>query len=112
LTASVNRVRSDSQTPEVFAVSAHTPPENAEIADILDALDWPGIVTLHRIANNARDEDFATWLKDRRNRRQIPHRMEGCGYVPVRNADAEDGLWKLMGRRQAVYGKAEMSIEQ
>ena len=41
----------------------------------------------------------------RRNRRVIPHRLEMCGYVPVRNDAAHDGLWKIGGKRQAVYVK-------
>jgi hypothetical protein len=28
------------------------------------------------------------------------------GYVPVHNRNASDGLWKIGGRRQAVYGRA------
>ena len=52
------------------------------------------------------------WLMDRRNRRAIPHRMERCRYVPVRNPDADDGLWKLEGKRQAVYAKASMSLRE
>ena len=29
-----------------------------------------------------------------------------CGYVPVRNGDAEDGFWKIRGARQVVAGRA------
>jgi hypothetical protein len=49
-------------------------------------------------------------LLDRKNRRAIPHRLEQCGYVPVRNEAAEDGLFKIMKRRQAVYGRADLSV--
>ena len=38
------------------------------------------------------------------------HRLEACGYVAVRNEDASDGLWKVRGRRQAIYGKADLSL--
>jgi hypothetical protein len=31
---------------------------------------------------------------------------ERVGYVPVHNRNASDGLWKIGGRRQAVYGRA------
>jgi hypothetical protein len=54
--------------------------------------------------------DFGDWIRDRKNRRAIPHRMEKCGYVPVRNAAAEDGLWKAAGRRQVIYAKSTMSL--
>ena len=49
------------------------------------------------------------WLHDLRFRRALPHRMERCGYVPCRNPNAEDGLWKVNGRRQALYAKAGLS---
>jgi|HubBroStandDraft_2_1064218.scaffolds.fasta_scaffold3619473_1 hypothetical protein len=39
-----------------------------------------------------------------------PYRLEQCGYVPVRNTSAEDGLFKVKGRRQVVYAKASLSI--
>jgi hypothetical protein len=48
--------------------------------------------------------------KDRKNRRVIPHRLEKCGYVQVRNDSAKDGLWKINGARQAVYVKSPLSI--
>ena len=51
----------------------------------------------------------AEWLTDRKNRRAIPHRMERCGYVPVRNPDAGDGQWKVRGKRQNVYAKANLA---
>jgi hypothetical protein len=38
--------------------------------------------------------------------------MERCGYTAVRNPLATDGLWKLQGKRQAVYVKAELAIEK
>jgi hypothetical protein len=40
----------------------------------------------------------------------IPHRLEKCGYVRVRNDGAEDGLWVINGKRQAVYTKNSLSI--
>jgi len=54
-------------------------------------------------------ESFADWLQDRRNSRRIPHRLEDCGYVAVRNNHAKDGLWKVAGKRQAIYGKTSMT---
>lgn len=43
------------------------------------------------------------WLNDRKNRRAIPHRMEQCGYVQVRNDTAKSGLWVVNGNRQVIY---------
>jgi Family of unknown function (DUF5906) len=90
-------------------VDANRAPEDAELADVLDTLLNPNATTLGRI-QNAATGDFQEWLNDRKNRRTIPHRMEKCGYVPVRNDAAKDGLWKISGRRQVVYAKAELSL--
>lgn len=38
----------------------------------------------------------------------IPHRLENCGYVPVRS-EATDGLWIVDQRRQAIYAKTDLS---
>jgi hypothetical protein len=90
-------------------VDASRAPEDAELADVLDALRNPEATTIAAIIEKA-PEDFAEWLKDRRNRRAIPHRLERCDYAPVRNDDAKDGLWKIKGARQVIYAKAELSI--
>jgi hypothetical protein len=37
--------------------------------------------------------------------------MEQCGYVPVLNDGAKDGLWKVGGVRQVIYARAELSIQ-
>jgi hypothetical protein len=36
--------------------------------------------------------------------------MEQCGYVPVRNDAAKDGLWKILHARQVVYAKSLLSL--
>ena len=51
-----------------------------------------------------------TWLLERKNRRLIPHRMEQCGYVPVRNETNKEGNWKVHGARQVIYAKNTLSI--
>jgi hypothetical protein len=40
----------------------------------------------------------------------IPHRFEECGYIPVRNPDAEDGLWRISQKRQVVYAKKDLPL--
>jgi hypothetical protein len=62
-------------------------------------------VTLAELQRKAKSGLYE-WLCDRKNRRTIPHHLEQCGYVPVRNATAEDGLFKVEGRRQVIYAKA------
>ena len=36
--------------------------------------------------------------------------VEKCGSTPVRNDHANDGLWKIGGKRQAVYAKAGLTV--
>jgi hypothetical protein len=90
-------------------VDANRAPEDAELADAIDRMSNPEATTLGRIATFA-DGDFRVWLTDRKNRRAIPHRLERCGYVQVRNDDAKDGLWKIAGQRQVIYAKATLSV--
>jgi hypothetical protein len=95
-------------------VDASRAPEDSEMADAVDALGKPDAVTVQMVMARA-SLGFSEWLRDRRNRRRIGHRFDGCGYVPVRNPDADDGLFKisdrphLPGRRQAVYAKRELT---
>jgi hypothetical protein len=130
------------KTPAFWAiVDASRAPEEGELADVLDKMGNPGAVTLQGIlraidewlgikewssesqaqgalreAQGAIQQDaireFREWLSDRKNRRAIPHRLEQCGYVPVRNDAAKDGLWKIGGSRQVVYAKAELTGSQ
>jgi hypothetical protein len=92
-------------------VNANHAPEDSELADILDRLGNPDAVTLLRIADHA-DADFGIWLRDRKNRRTVGYRLEGCGYIVVHNEDAKDGLWKISDKRQAIYAKAALPVRQ
>ena len=63
---------------------------------------WATLTVYARhLAANA-SEEFSEWLRDRKNSRQIPYRLEQCGYVAVRNDAAEDGRWVLVW--QTAYG--------
>jgi hypothetical protein len=98
------------KTAAFWAIAdANRAPEESEIADLLDGLGNPKAVTLSRL-QGAANGDFGEWIRDRKNRRAIPHRLEKCGYTPVRNPDADDGLWKIAGKRQTVYAKAGLSV--
>jgi hypothetical protein len=103
-------------------VNVNRSPEDAELADVLDRLgadplgedevERPVAVTIAEIAREAaRDgaDGFYQWIMDRKNRRHLPHRMEQCGYVPVRNDAAKDGLWAINGKRQVIYGASASS---
>jgi hypothetical protein len=90
-------------------VDANRAPEDAELADVLDVLGNPNAVTLAMLVMKA-DQQFAQWLQEHRNRRQIPHRLESVGYVPVRNETATDGLWKIGAKRQTIYALKDQTI--
>jgi hypothetical protein len=90
---------------------ANMAPEDADLADALDALKRPEVITLRQIAAVAKGET-AEWILDRRQRRSIPHRMERCGYTVARNPNADDGLWKMNNIRQAIYARSELTERQ
>ena len=52
------------------------------------------------------------WLKERKSRRIVPHRMESCGYARVRNPNPDDGMWKIDGRRQVVYARRDLTQQE
>jgi RepB DNA-primase from phage plasmid/Family of unknown function (DUF5906) len=92
-------------------VDANRAPEDAELADVLDKMGNPDATTLFQIESAATGL-FRAWISDRKNRRVIPHRLEKCGYVQVRNDAAKDGLWKISGHRQAVYARSSLPIRE
>jgi hypothetical protein len=99
------------QTDAFFEiVNASRSPEDAELADALDVIGWPDAVTVATITVTTTEAAFAEYLMDRKNSRRIPHRFEACGYTPVRNPDAEDGLWRVNSRRQVIYARNNLSF--
>ena len=93
-------------------VQSNAAPEDGELADVLDNLNKPEATTLNEVITKARSMnlfDFADDMADRKRRRALPHRFERVGYVVVHNPDARDGLWKVAGRRQAVYGRRDLT---
>jgi hypothetical protein len=104
-------------------VNVNRAPEDAELADVIDALGKPDpndpTTTLPPNALTVPDliasatGDISEWLMNRGNRRAIPHRLARCGYVVAPNPDRrKDGLWKCDGRRQAVYARANLSANE
>jgi hypothetical protein len=92
-------------------VTASRAPEDDELADVIEAQGDPDALILRQLVTAATGE-AAEWLSDRRSRRAIPHRLERCGYVSVRNPDRKDGLWKINGDRQIVYAKMSLSVQE
>jgi hypothetical protein len=90
-------------------VDVSSAPEDAELADVLEALGNPNAITLEQLQVKATGA-ASEWLLDRRNRRSIPHRLERCGYVSVRNPNStSDGRWKVQGKNVVIYAKLSLS---
>jgi Family of unknown function (DUF5906) len=89
-------------------VDANRAPEDGELADLIESIGEPDAFTLATVKQHATGDLFE-WVCDRKNRRTIPHRLEACGYTPVHRDSAKDGLWKINGKRQAVYAKNTLS---
>lgn len=92
-------------------VSVGAAPEDADLADVLEALGNPDAITLEQLQAKATGP-ASEWLLDRRNRRTIPHRLERCGYTSVRNPYSKDGRWKVQGKNHVVYAKASLSLRE
>lgn len=90
-------------------VASNSAPEDAELSDALEKLGNPAAVTLSALIEVA-EQSFADWLKDRKNSRRVPHKLEECGYRPVRNPNAKAGRWKVGGKDMVVYVRKELSI--
>ena len=104
------------KTPAFWSiVNANRTTEEGETADCLDGLGNPAVVTIKTIINEARKlrlSSFGEWLRDRKNRKTINHKIEACGYQVIINPDAKDGLWRIGGLRQAIYARREMRREE
>jgi Family of unknown function (DUF5906)/Primase C terminal 2 (PriCT-2) len=102
------------KTPAFWdVIDAHRAPEDAELADAIDSLGNPDALTLdHLKAAPGIGFEFGAWISDRKNRRAIPHRLDGCGYMPVRNGNAADGLWKIKGARVTIYAKKVLPVSE
>jgi len=90
-------------------VDAGRAPEDAELTDVLEKLDFPRAVTLSMLRWHA-DGGFYAWLQDRKYARAVPHRLESCGYERVSNPQTKDGMWKLPDGRVNIYCRSELSL--
>ena len=94
-------------------VDAGRASEEPEFRDALEKAGggtMPSVVTLLTIQAHASFE-LTAWIQQPKNRRNASRRMESIGYEVVRNADREDGLWRLGGRPQIVYGLRSLSAQ-
>jgi hypothetical protein len=70
----------------------------------LDLLGRADVTTLEHIKSGALRICPMAWRP--KKARRIPHRLEARGYVPVRNPDVKDGLWKIDGARRLSLRQA------
>ncbi|MEA3275998.1 MAG: single-stranded DNA-binding protein [Pseudomonadota bacterium] len=86
-----------------------------ELTDLLERLGFPDVTTVNHLVDAARQynmHDLADDLRDRRQARKTPHRMDRAGYEPFRNTGQADGRWKICGRNVAVYAKKRLSAAE
>ncbi len=91
-------------------VDSNRAPEEAELADVIDAMMNPPAFSTAKLLTKAQAFPIHAWLIERKNHRAYPHKLGTCGYSPVRNPDVTHGLWTIGGKRQAIYAKTNMSV--
>jgi Primase C terminal 2 (PriCT-2)/Bifunctional DNA primase/polymerase, N-terminal/Family of unknown function (DUF5906) len=92
-------------------VDANRPTEESEIADVLDVIGNPPAITIDRLIASA-GSDLGLFLKDRKNRKAVAHRIGAAGYSVVRNDQAKSGLWVVDSVRKAIYALTSLSVPQ
>lgn len=110
-----NPKASPEKTPHFWAIAdANRNPEEAELEDLIDRMGRPPAFTLPMLLAEANQppalNPIREWLEDRKNRRAIPHRIERCSYLPIRNNDAKDGLWVCNQKRCVIYVEANITV--
>jgi len=88
-------------------VDAGLAPEDADMTDALEKLEYPDAVTIDMVCRVA-DTDFSSWLKDKGNRRRIPFRFLTAGYVQAYCSSTKDGRWRVHGKKVKIYAKTEL----
>jgi hypothetical protein len=80
-----------------------------ELADAIDTLKNPPALTLDDLMGIAPSLE---WLRDHSKRKFAAYRLSDCQYIAVHNPDAKDKLWKITGRRQAIYAHRDLAPQQ
>lgn len=97
-------------------VNTNRSPESSELADALDRLGNPPAITINQLSRESgvynQQGGLFDFITNRKNRRAIPHRLEECGYVSVRNEGRKDAMWLVGGERQVIYAKAELTLPE
>ena len=89
-------------------VDASQAPEDAELADVLDALGNPDAMTLPQLIAEATGE-AAEWLMDRRNRRASRIGWSAAATSPCATPDRKDGLGSCEERVRSSTPRVQLS---
>ncbi|XNO44982.1 primase-helicase family protein [Sinorhizobium meliloti] len=94
-------------------VTTELNPEVALLKETTEEMGKPPVVTIAMIIAKAgiQNADLETWLRDPKNRRQIPKNMDRAGYAKLANPNAEDGFWVIGGKRTVVYGRKDIPYQ-
>lgn len=103
-------------------VNANTASDDDDVADALEELGRPNVVSWDSI-EQAANPTLARLMEDKdRYKKRLGHRLESQGYVAIVNPDRRDGAWDykapLFGakdpvrRRIRLYGKASFSTRE
>jgi hypothetical protein len=97
-------------------VQINRAPEETELANLINAMGNPDIVTVESLIDAAQPatpysqlSSFALWLSERKNRRAIPRRLKAAGYVSVTYPLADHGQWTINGQRMVLYAKVTLN---
>jgi hypothetical protein len=96
-------------------VHANNAPEDAELSSIFGEDAGVDAIVLADVIEKAKEaklDDLADELGNRKLRRSIPHKLARIGYVPVHNPDAKDRQWAVEGQRVTVYASKNLNISE
>jgi len=82
---------------------------HGELADAIDALGNPKALTINQLMVQAPGLE---WLRDLKMRRIVRKRLDDSGYVPVINDDAKSGLRIINKKRQMIYARSDLGLQQ
>jgi len=93
-------------------VAAGVPVEDSELADLLDEIGWPNVLTLSTLIDKARERQLAALadsLADRSKSRLSAVRLHNAGYDALANPNTKGGEWSVSNRRVMVYMRPGIS---
>lgn len=93
-------------------VMAGEPPENGELRDAIARLPNPEAFIVDDILEMLTGSQLAFELSGPKGRNTLPQKLERVDYVCVRNPDAEDGLWRVDGRRKTIYATTALPLDE